>query len=910
MSEPRGRRRLCLLLVALLTGALFSLHEDASAATVPAGFSDEHVTTVPRPVALDTTPDGRMVIATHDGQLYVFNNGVLLSPPALDITAEMCLDTEWGLNGLAVDPAFASNHFIYIHYTHKRYGSCARDTSTSPVNRVSRFVLGDDNHVDPLSEVPIVDGIPDPDGIHAGGDLTFGKDGYLYISTGDGGCDFRGDSGCYALNDAARDLGALSGKILRVVKDGSIPADNPYQGVDTARCSPGGFTDVTKKCQEIYAWGLRNPFRTAFDPNAAQTSFYINDVGLDKWEEIDVGTVGADYGWNVREGPCHRDSYSNCDAPPTGMTNPIFAYPHTTGCVSITAGDFVPDDGWPAQYEDKYLFGDLVCGKLWTLDPNGSGGYTATEFATGITNLIDGVFLPDGNSRSFYYITWGQFPNDQIRKISFTDNAAPTANAVADRTFGGVPLDVTFDGTGSTDPEGQVLSYEWDFGDGSAIATNATASHTYTTAGTYTATLTVRDGHGGEDQATIRIDVGNTPPQPVIQTPAAGERFAVGQTITLTGSATDPEDGALPDSSLSWRVERHHATHTHPWLPPTTGNGVQTQGPAPEDLSSTTNSYLDIYLTATDSRGRSATVHRTMDPRLVSLAFDSYPTAFDLEIAGSTVTTPATITSWEGWNVGVTAPAQAQNGSYWYFSWWSDGGGATHTIHTPASQASYWAGFSKANYPRPGGASPLRVPLVPAYARCSQPTDVHVPPLGERSCAPPNLSSPLLTTSTVGRGSGFVRLVVVPGDTATVADEADVRISVYASDVEQNVSGTPDFSGDLLFDMLLRVTDSSNGPSSLAPGTVEDAHFAVPVTCVPQPGLQGSTCGLTTTADAVAPGFALEKRRSVMSVPSIRLLDSGPDGELDTSPPAEADCLPACGTGDELPFLDQGLFTP
>jgi glucose/arabinose dehydrogenase len=114
---------------------------------------------------------------------------------------------------------------------------------------------------------------------HNGGDLHFGKDDYLYITVGDGGCDYAGDSGCAGQKDASRDSHILLGKVLRITRDGGIPATNPYTGTDSARCNLTGRTDPGKKCQETFASGLRNPFRFAFDPNASGTRFFINDVG-------------------------------------------------------------------------------------------------------------------------------------------------------------------------------------------------------------------------------------------------------------------------------------------------------------------------------------------------------------------------------------------------------------------------------------------------------------------------------------------------------------------------------------------------------------------------------------------------------------------------------------------------------
>ena len=256
---------------------------------------------------------------------------------------------------------------MYLFYTFNKYGSCA--IGSPAANRVSRFVLGDDDLIDPSSETVLIDDIPSPaGGGHISGDVRFGKDGYLYVTTGDGVCDFRGDSGCGVLNDAARDLGGLMGKVLRVTRNGNIPAGNPFTGADSDRCNATGFTAVNRKCKEVYSWGLRNPFRIGFDVNAPSTRFFINDVGQTTWEEIDPGGP-FDYGWNVREGPCVRGSTTQCGPPPAGMTNPIHAYVHGGGCSSVTLGAFVPAGSWSPQYDGRYVFGDFVlerCGRLQT----------------------------------------------------------------------------------------------------------------------------------------------------------------------------------------------------------------------------------------------------------------------------------------------------------------------------------------------------------------------------------------------------------------------------------------------------------------------------------------------------------------------------------------------------------------
>ena len=398
----------------------------------PARREDALVTNIAGPTAIAFTPDGRLLITTQAGQLRVYQNGNLLGAPALDLSSIVCANSERGLLGVAVDPDFTNNRFIYLYYTFKKFTDCPTGQPTNalnPVNRVARFILGSDNVVVPGSEIVLIDNIHSPNGNHNGGDLQFGKDGFLYIGVGDGGADYAGDSGGAGANDAARDRHVLLGKILRITRDGAIPPTNPFQGANSARCNTAGITIAGNWCQETFATGLRNPFRIAFDPNAAGTRFFINDVGQGAWEEIDEGIPGADYGWNIREGPCANGSTTNCGPQPAGLTNPVFAYQHTGDCNasavrgnSITGGAFVPSGVWPPQFEGAFLFGEFVCGKIFQLSPNGSGGFTASEFVTGLGNAsaVTLIFGPHQNTQALYYTTFAG--GGQVRRISFVTN--------------------------------------------------------------------------------------------------------------------------------------------------------------------------------------------------------------------------------------------------------------------------------------------------------------------------------------------------------------------------------------------------------------------------------------------------------------------------------------------------------
>lgn len=715
----------CLIIAVVALSVNFMLRRDAVRAnhdtpSLPPGYSNTTVATLSGqdPIGLTFTPDGRLLITTRIGYLRVYQNNTLLSTPALDLSSRVCSNQEQGMLGVVPDPAFATNRYIYVYYTFNKFNQplpCPKESPQSPVNRVSRFTLGDNNIVNPASEVILFDNIPATGAIHNGGDLQFGKDGYLYIAVGDGGCDYAGDSGCSRYNDAARDQHVLLGKILRVQigADGrtSIPPTNPFIGADSVRCSATGRTDPGKKCQETFAWGLRNPFRTPHDPNAAGTRFFINDVGQGFWEEINEGQVGADYGWSEREGRCVIDSKTNCGPQPSGMTNPIFDYPHSIDCAAggvtgnaISAGAFVPNGLWPGM-DNSYLFAEYSCGRLFKLTPSGTG-YSASVFGTNMGvggGIVTMIFGPHNGGQALYYTS---FAHDKLYRITYTGsgNRTPVAQLTATNTAGPSPLTVRFNAGDSSDPDGDALTYLWDFGDGATDQTTTnTISHTYTAQGVYNARLQVRDSKGAVSlySESVRIDVGNTPPVPKIEFPTTTTKFKTGQTLVLRGSATDAEstasDKRLPDSALSWRVELVHNEHTHPVLQPTSGNNIPIVGPAPEDLDPDTINFLRIYLTATDAEGRTTTISQDLQPNKVSIRLTSNPTGLRLFVNGSPVTTPVTFSSWEDNPLRVVAPAQINgSGQGQMFKSWSQGGPSSQTIMTPGTSEDYIATFVSA----------------------------------------------------------------------------------------------------------------------------------------------------------------------------------------------------------------------
>ncbi len=399
--------------VAVTTG------DRASAAAPSTGFSDTSIASFSRPTAVEWLPGDRIVVLEQGGRVRVGHPGRSFAT-AVTIT-NLCSNGERGLLGLAPDPGFLGNGFVYVYYTRIAGGAPG-----GCVNRVSRFQMVGDT-IDPASEYVLLDNISSVNGNHNGGDLDVGSDGNLYVAIGDAGRDPRGDSGSAGSNDAAQDLSLLNGKILRITLDGQPAPGNPLTGPGTQRCAVRGNlpTTPTTSCQELFAWGLRNPYRIAFDRNDGSGRFFINDVGQSTFEEVNEGSVGRNYGWPAWEGSCPQGQTPPCTGPAFGVTDPITAYGRSLGTY-ITAGAFVPNGLWPAEFDGGYLFADGGSGRIWARWADGSIDYGA-PFATGAPGITDMTFGFDTNGRMvLYYVQVG----GSLGAIAPT--APPTSSTASD----------------------------------------------------------------------------------------------------------------------------------------------------------------------------------------------------------------------------------------------------------------------------------------------------------------------------------------------------------------------------------------------------------------------------------------------------------------------------------------------
>jgi PKD repeat protein len=297
------------------------------------------------------------------------------------------------------------------------------------------------------------------------------------------------------------------------------------------------------------------------------------------------------------------------------------------------------------------------------------------EFATGWS----GVELTTTPDADLAYVSFGDgIPGTgSVRKVVYTPgNLSPNASITASATAGPPPLAVQFTGSNSTDPDGDALSYRWDFGDGSPVSTHRDPSHTYGTPGNYTARLTVSDGRGLSDTQTVTIAVGGAPPVASIDSPATGARYRAGQTIDLRGSATDAQDGGLPASAMSWTVRLYHGSHIHIVRQV---DGQATPSFVVQD-DHDADSHYEITLTVTDSGGLRGSHTIRLDPETVNLGLESTPAGAALSYSSAALTAPGSFTSGVGSRTTVGAVQQFTSGGREYvFDRWSDGGPASTT---------------------------------------------------------------------------------------------------------------------------------------------------------------------------------------------------------------------------------------
>lgn len=598
---------------------------------------------------------------------------------------------------------------------------------------------------------------------HSIGDLQFDAAGNLYASGGDGSdannVDYgekgwpqknqcgdppagiggleeppTAEGGALRAQDArtpnplnlSTDPTGLSGSLIRIDPDkGEGLSDNPLS------------SSLDPNERRLIGYGFRNPFRFVF--KADNEEIYVANVGWNNWEEIDrlphVPAQPYNSGWPCYEGPGPNVKYQELElnlceglyAEPSATTLPFFYYKHTAdvvpgdGCSheggsAISGMAFYEEGGsFPSKYDGALFFADSVRGCIYVMLPGADGDPDPLTGETFLSNagLYPGVDLEIGPEGDLYYVQlFGEgFGPGSVHRIKFDPHAPVAQLTVSPHPWGASPLEVELDAGGSSDPDKEALSYEWDLDGNGSFETSGGVTQTETYAGTENVEVAVKvtDGSARSSVARLTLYPGDTPPEPTIEEPLESLEWHVGQSIHFFGYAKQ-NSVKLPATGLYWKTRVRHcpsACHSHPLQAfPATDRG---------DVVAPDHDYpseIEVSLTGTDERGLSATKTVSIQPSTVALTMQSIPPGLQLGAGPLTGTAPFTLTAIEDGNEVLNAPqAQELGGKTYTFSSWSDGGARTHAVEA-TSNATYTASYTTPVVGPPPPSPPEAPPVV------------------------------------------------------------------------------------------------------------------------------------------------------------------------------------------------------
>jgi|GEM_PF-3037860 len=680
-----------------ITAAIEQLEQRLVFSVLPTGFSEAVMASgLTSPTAMEFSPDGKLFVAEQGGTMEVWQNGKQVQANFFantPITTSTVV--ERGLLGIAFDPKFSTNRFVYVYYT---------TTATDHHNRVSRFSA---NATGDLALAGSEDVIMELDahgaGNHNGGAMHFGPDGMLYIATGDN-----------ATGINAQTVTNRHGKILRIDLSGDdFPSDTGQDykiptGQPTSfrvRQSDGTFVTATTTGvnRSIWALGLRNPFTFAFQNGTGR--LFINDVGQNTWEEIDEGAAGKNYGWSTTEGDFTQTTFPD-------FTRPFYTYDHDgvePNGYAITGGTFYNPTTlqFPTTYAGDYFFADFGSNKIWNIDLTSK---TVTEFASDASAPVDLKVDAAGN---LYYLAR---TTGQVMRVSFGAQPPSITTQPASQSITvGTPVTFTVAASGASP-----FTYQWQRAE---TGSTAFANITGATAASFTINAVGTSDNADQFRVIVRDTAGRTTTSNAAiltvtanHAPVAGititsglrnTKWDAGTKINFSGTATDQEQGNLPASAYTWKVDYLTTINggdadgdglpgvTRPFVPAFSGVTTSSFTPATTGPYTLTDVAYVVTLTVTDSGGLKSTKQLVVNPNTVTLTVATNPAGRQITVDGQPFNGPYSFGSVVGFQRPIGAPTGQTSGSTTYnFASWSDGGAATHTINTPTTNTTYTATFN------------------------------------------------------------------------------------------------------------------------------------------------------------------------------------------------------------------------
>ena len=634
-----------------------------------------------RSISFDFLPNGKILVAEKKGLIYIVENGT--NKLLLDLTSQVQNERERGLEGIAVASDFATSRRVYFVYT---YRVNPLKASGPQALRLSYITLNpDDTLANPASPETVVLGKDAtrscpaitnkrdcPASIaatHQGGTVISAPDGTLWVGYGDSNLpQSPGNQVFRTFNPAS-----TAGKILHIDANGNGLPGHPF-------CRK--TKDLTRTCTKVHARGFRNPFRFVLTPGGRPL---VADVGWNEREEINLVKAGRNYGWPCKErsirSPFYREK-ARCKKlyeKPKKLSGPIYEYKNNVklGGAAVIMGPQHRSPAYPPGLRGAYFFGDYASRFIKEAVLRKGKLKGIRTVATGVLPVQFRV-APTGN------IAFIDFLGGTVNELVYAPNKAPAAVASASpQAFcppaAGTP--VQFSSAGTSDPEGDALSYSWDFGDGAGSSTAANPTYTYSGNGTYDATLRVSDGISTAI-ARVTVFAGDCPPSASVHAPTAGSEFRIGTPVPLRATGSDPDDGLGP-GSFKWDVTLVHKAHKHP-VDSLTGTSAEFEPVADHDA----DSYYEVTLSVSDPDGYTLVLPPVrLDPETVRMRLRSNIGKVKLSYGGRTVRAPKKFRSAIGFRANLSAPAQVRKGNALYrFKRWSHGGRRSQVFEVPAKK--------------------------------------------------------------------------------------------------------------------------------------------------------------------------------------------------------------------------------